>query len=64
MYEDIDDAIRMAEERSSAGFVGCVTVRLDTLKRWRARMQPRETPGDPRNETASATAATLTQRSK
>lgn len=37
-YSDIADAIRVAEERAEAGFVGCVTVRLDTLKLWRARM--------------------------
>jgi hypothetical protein len=39
MYEEIDDAIRVAEARNEEGFVGCVTVRLDVLKRWRAHMQ-------------------------
>jgi len=37
-YSDIADAIRVAEERAEAGFVGCVTVRLDTLRLWRAKM--------------------------
>lgn len=37
-YDDITDAIRVAEERLEAGFVGCVTVRIETLKLWRAKM--------------------------
>lgn len=39
MYEEIDDAIRVAEARNEEGFVGCVTVRLDVLKLWRAQMK-------------------------